>query len=159
MRNARLFIAAVALVACSKSESAKPDSAAAAAAAAPSAPAAVTAADMAAPVSGKVMAQGSDSVLTTFTCTAGTAPNTSKCVDAASPKDTINYTYTLSGADSVMFESAPFTPARPPKSPKVVNHVVGHLSGNKWTGTATQVLAAKPDSVVARLRWEGTKGQ
>ena len=159
MRNARLLIAAFSVVACAKSESAKPDSAAAAAAAAvPAAPPAVTAADMAAPVSGKVMPQNSDSVLFTFSCT-GASGNTTKCVGSNAPKDTITYTYTLSGADSVMFESAPFTPPTPPKSPKVVNHVVGHLSGNKWTGTAFGVLAAKPDSVLQRYRWEGTKGQ
>ena len=159
MRNARLFIAAVTLVACSKSESAKPDSAAAAAAAAPATPVAVTAADMAAPVSGKVMPQNSDSVLFTFTCASGATPNTTKCVNSNEPKDTVTYTYTLSGADSVIFESAPFTPTPPPKSPKLVNHVVGHLSGNKWTGTTVSVLASKPDSVVQRVRWEATKGQ
>jgi hypothetical protein len=157
MRNARLLIAAVSLVACSKSESAKPDSAAAAMAAAPAAPAGVTAADMAVSVSGKVMAQSSDSVLNTFTCAPGSAPNTSMCVNSA--KDTVNYTYTLTGADSVVFDSAPFTPKMPPKSPKMINHAVGHLAGGQWTGTATAVLAAKPDSVVQRTRWTATKSQ
>jgi hypothetical protein len=157
MHKARLLIAAVVLVACSKSESGKPDSAAAAAAATPPAPAAVTAADMAAPVNGKVMPTNSDSVLATFTCSAGSAPNTSVCVTSA--KDTVTYTYTLSGADSVVFESAPFTPKAPPKSPKVINHVVGHLAGNQWTGTAAQALASKPDSVIQRSRWTATKGQ
>jgi hypothetical protein len=158
MRNSRLFIAAISLVACSKSESAKPDSTPAMAAT-PAAPAAVTAADMAGTVSGKVMAQNSDSVLFAFTCISATTGNTTRCVGSNAPKDTVVYTYTLSGADSVMFESAPFTPSTPPKSPKLINHVVGHLSGNKWTGTAISVLAAKPDSVVVRERWEGTKGQ
>jgi hypothetical protein len=160
MSNARLFLAVAAVIAvaaCSKSESGKPDSAAAAAAATPSAPAAVTAADMAVPATGKVMPTNSDSVLDTFVCSAGSAPNTSVCVN--STKDTVTYTYTLSGADSVMFESAPFTPKAPPKSPKLINHVVGHLAGNQWTGTATSVLAAKPDSVVQRTRWTATKGQ
>jgi hypothetical protein len=158
MHNSRLLIAAISLVACSKSESAKPDSTPAMAAT-PAAPAAVTAADMAAPVSGKVMPLNSDSVLFTFACATAATPNTTKCVGSNAPKDTVTYTYTLSGADSVMFESAPFTPSTPPKSPKLVNHVVGHLAGNKWTGTATSVLAAKPDSVIQRTRWEGTKGQ
>jgi len=158
MRNTRLLIAAISLVACAKSESAKTDSAAAMSAA-PTAPAAVTAADMASTVNGKVMAQGSDSVLSTFTCSPGTAANTTRCVDPAAPKDTVNYTYTLTGADSVMFESAPFTPPTPPKSPKLINHVVGHLAGNQWTGTTVSVLAAKPDSVVQRTRWTATKAQ
>jgi hypothetical protein len=156
MRYAGVLIAVVSLVACSKSESAKPDSAAATAAT-PAAPTGVTAADMAAPVSGKVMATNSDSVLGTFTCSPGSGANTSVCVN--STKDTVNYTYTLTGADSVVFESAPFTPKLPPKSPKMINHVVGHLAGGQWTGTATAVLAAKPDSVVQRSRWTATKGQ
>jgi hypothetical protein len=159
MRKTALLIAGVSLAACAKTESAKTDSAAAMAAAAPAAPAAVTAADMAGSVSGKVMPPNSDSVLFTFACASAPAGNTTKCVGSNAPKDTITYTYTLSGADSVMFESAPFTPSTPPKSPKLINHVVGHLSGNKWTGTAISVLAAKPDSVVQRTRWEGTKGQ
>ena len=159
MRKGRLFIAAVSLVACAKSESAKTDSAAAPAAAAPAAPAAVTAADMAGTVNGKVMAQNSDSVITTFTCTAAATGNVTRCVNAAAPKDTTKYTYTLSGADSVTFVSDPYTPPAPPKSPKVVDHVVGHLAGNKWTGTTVTVLASKPDSVVNRTRWEATKGQ
>jgi hypothetical protein len=159
MRRAAVLIAAVAFAACAKTESAKTDSAAAMAAAAPAAPAAVTAADLAGTISGKVMPLNSDSVLFTFTCANAPAASTSKCVGSNAPKDTITYTYTLSGADSVMFESAPFTPPTPPKSPKLINHVVGHLAAGKWTGTATSVLAAKPDSVVQRTRFEATKGQ
>lgn len=156
MRQATLLIAAASLVACAKTESAKPDSAAGAAAA-PAAPAAVTAADMAGGVSGKVMAQASDSVLFTFTCTSAPAASTTKCVNSSAPKDTITYTYTLSGADSVMFTSAPYTPPAPPKSPKLIDHVVGHLAASKWTGTTVTVLASKPDSVFMRTRWEATK--
>lgn len=157
MRNARLLIAAVSLVACSKSESAKPDSAASAAA--PAAPAAVTAADIVGTVNGKIMPQNSDSVLATFTCTAPATGNVTRCVNSIAPKDTINYAYTLSGADSVMFTSDPYTPPAPPKSPKLIDHVVGRLSGNKWTGTTVSVLASKPDSVMNRVRWEATKAQ
>jgi hypothetical protein len=158
MRNARLLIAAVSLVACSKSESAKSDSTPAMAAT-PAAPAAVTAADMAGTVNGKIMPQNSDSVLATFTCTAPATGNVTRCVNSAAPKDTTNYAYTLSGADSVMFTSDPYTPPAPPKSPKLIDHVVGRLSGNKWTGTTVSVLASKPDSVVSRVRWEATKAQ
>lgn len=156
MRNSLLFIAAISLVACSKSESAKPDTTAAMAAK-PAAPAAVTAADMAGTVNGKVMPLNSDSVVATFTCAPGSGPNTTVCIN--STKDTVNYTYTLTGADSVVFESAPFTPKMPPKSPKLIDHVVGHLAAGQWTGTAASVLAAKPDSVIQRTRWTATKGQ
>ena len=157
MRKAASLIAAVSLVACAKTESAKTDSTAAMAAAAPAAPAAVTAADMTGGVSGKVMPQTGDSVLFTFTCTNTPTANTSKCVGSNAPKDTITYTYTLSGADSVMFTSAAYTPPTPPKSPKLIDHVVGHLAAGKWTGTTVTVLASKPDSVFMRTRWEGTK--
>jgi hypothetical protein len=81
----------------------------------------------------------------------------SRCSNSSAPKDTTAYTYTLSGADSVMWTSAPYTPPAPPKSPKAVDHVVGRLSGGKWAGTVVTVLASKPDSVVARTRWTATK--
>lgn len=158
MRQATLLIVAASLVACAKSESAKTDSAAAMSAA-PAAPAAVTAADIVGTVNGKIMPQNSDSVLATFTCTAPATGSVTRCVNSAAPKDTTNYAFTLSGADSVMFTSDPYTPPAPPKSPKLIDHVVGRLSGNKWTGTTVSVLASKPDSVVSRVRWEATKAQ
>jgi len=160
MRKGRLLIAAVALAACAKNEAAKTDSAApAAAAATPAAPTAVTAADMVGTVNGKVMAQNSDSVLSNFTCTTAATGTVSKCVNGSAPKDTVDYTYTLSGADSVTWTSAAHTPPVPPKSPKVIDHVTGRLAAGKWTGTIVTVLASKPDSVLSRTRWEATKTQ
>jgi len=157
MRNARLLIATVSLVACAKTETAKTDSAAPAAAAAP-APAALTAADLVGTVSGKIMAPPNDSVVSTFVCTTAAGSSVSKCVNAAAPKDTVDYTYTLSG-DSVMWVSAAHTPPTPPKAPKQIDHVVGRLSGNTWTGTVVSMLASKPDSVLAKVKWEATKTQ
>jgi len=157
MRNARLLIAAVSLVACAKNEAAKTDTAAPAAAAAAPAPTVVTAADInGKTVNGQAMAEKSDSVLFKFTCTTPATGNVSMCVNLSAPKDTTAYTFTLSGADSVMWTSAAYAPPAPPKSPKVIDHVVGRLSGGKWTGTTVTVLASKPDSVVARGRWEAT---
>lgn len=158
MRTGRLLIAAVSLVACAKSEAGKTDSAAAMAST-PAAPAAVTATDMAGTVNGKIMAQNSDSVLATFSCTTTPAESVSRCVNSQAPKDTTAYTYTLSGTDSVTWTSAAYTPPMPPKSPKMIDHVVGRLAGTKWTGTVVTVLASKPDSVVSRTRWEATKAQ
>jgi len=155
MRNARLLIATVSLVACAKTETPKADSAAPAAAAAPAGPAALTAADLVGTVSGKIMAPPNDSVVSTFVCTTAAGSNVSKCVNAAAPKDTVDYTYTLS-ADSVMWVSAAHTP---PKAPKQIDHVVGRLSGNTWTGTVVTVLASKPDSVLAKVKFEATKTQ
>jgi hypothetical protein len=156
MRKTFLVLGAASLVACAKKDAGVADSSAAAAAAAPAAPAALTEADLVGTWNGQSMPQSSDSVLAKWTCVQPATGNQSKCVDAAAPKDTTVYTYTLSG-DSVMFTSAAYTPPAPPKSPKVIDHVVGRKSGDKWSGTAVTVLASKPDSVVLRTRWEATK--
>jgi hypothetical protein len=159
MRRILLAVGAASLVACAKKDAGVADSSAAAAAAtpaAPAAPAALTEADLVGTFTGQSMPQSSDSVLARWTCVQPPTGNQSKCVDAAAPKDTNVYTYTLSG-DSVMFTSAAYTPPAPPKSPKVIDHVVGRKSGDKWVGTAVTVLASKPDSIVMRTRWEATK--
>jgi hypothetical protein len=155
MRKDVLLMAALALVACAKAETANTDSSAAAAA--PPPPAAVTAADLVGTFNGQVMAQDSDSVLFRFTCVQPPTGAESKCVSDAAPKDTTVYTYTLSGADSVMWTSAAYKPPTPPRSPQLIDHVVGRMSGGKWSGTTVTVLASKPDSVVMRTRWEATK--
>jgi hypothetical protein len=158
MRKVFLLIAALPFIACAKKEAAVSDSAAAAAAAAAAPPAApaLTAADIVGTWTGTSMAQASDSVLGHWTCVQAAAGNVSRCVDAAAPKDTIAYTYTISG-DSVMWTSAAYKPPQPPKSPQVIDHVVGRTAGGKWSGTSVTVLASKPDSVLMRTRWEATK--
>ncbi len=153
MRRVALLIAAASLAACAKTETAKTDSAAMAA---PPSPPALSAADVAGTMNGQVMAQNSDSVLDHFSCMTAPTGNESRCVGQSAPKDTTVYTYTLS-ADSVMWTSAPYAPPTPPKSPELIDHVVGRLSGGTWTGTVVSVLAAKPDSVVMRARWQATK--
>jgi hypothetical protein len=155
MRKIFLLIAAVSFVACAKKENAASDSSAAAAAAAPPAPAAITEADLRGTFTGMSMAEGSDSVIARWTCT-NEGTGTDKCVDAAAPKDTITYTHTID-ADSVMWTSAPYKPPQPPKSPQVIDKVVGRMSGGKWVGTFVTTLVSKPDSVVMRGRWEATK--
>jgi len=156
MRKTFLLIGAASFVACAKKEGGVADSSAAAAAAPAPAPAALTAADLVGTWNGQSMAQGSDSVIARWTCVQPATGNESKCVDAAAPKDTSVYTYTISG-DSVMFTSAAYTPPAPPKSPKVIDHVVGRKAEDKWMGTSVTTLASKPDSVVMRTRWEATK--
>ena len=155
MRKTFLLIGAVSFVACAKKEAGVADSSAAAAPA-PAAPAALTPADLVGTWNGQSMAQGSDSVIARWTCVQPATGNESKCVDAAAPKDTTVYTYTISG-DSVMLTSAAYTPPAPPKSPQVIDHVVGRKAGDKWMGTSVTTLASKPDSVVMRARWEATK--
>lgn len=158
MRITPLLVAAVSLAACAKPEAAKTDSAAPTAAS-PAAPAALTAADVAGTVNGKIMPQNADSVIFTFVCVTPATGNVSRCTNSMTPNDTTSYTYALSGADSVTWTSDAYTPPTPPKSPKVIDHVVGRMSRGKWTGTVTTVLASKPDSVVSRARWEATKTQ
>src|SRR5215468_10519779 len=99
IRKAGLLIAAASLVACAKNETPKADTAAPAAAAAPAAPATVTAADIVGVINGKVLAEKSDSVLATFTCSTAQGATASRCVNALTPKDTVDYAFTLSGAD------------------------------------------------------------
>jgi hypothetical protein len=155
MRNISLLIAAGSFIACAKKEAAPSDTAAAAPAAAP-APPAITAADLVGTWNGQSMPAGSDSVVARWTCIQPATGNASKCVDAAAPKDTVIYTYTLS-ADSVLLTSAPYKPPKPPKSPMVIDHIVGRMSGGKFMGTAVTTLASKPDSVLMRGHWEATK--
>jgi hypothetical protein len=155
MPKGGFLIAAVALVACTKTETAKTDSAAAAAAAPPP-PAAITAADLVGTYTGQTMLETSDSVVARWICVQPPTGNEGYCVDNAAPKDTMRLTYTITG-DSVMWTSKPYKPPMPPKSPEVIDHIVGRMSGGKWSGTSVSVLASKPDSVVMRTRWEATK--
>jgi hypothetical protein len=70
--------------------------------------------------------------------------------------DTVVYTRTFD-ADSLMATSAPFTPPQPPGSAPVINRAVGRLVDGKLMGTFVTTLAATPDSVVMRGRWEATR--
>ena len=135
------------LIACSKGETPAADSAAAAA------PPALTEADVAGNWSGNLMAEGSDSVVATWSdqCGAGTC----KLVVASAPNDTILNTYTISG-DSVMYSSAAH------KDPMaggamVTDGGVARITGNQISGNGIVRLADKPDSVVMRYRFTGTK--
>jgi len=145
-----LAVAVVAIVACAKSETGSADTAAMAAAPAP-----LTAADLDGTWSGVSMAEFSDSVTNRWTVFRGATESEVNLVVEGS-KDTITYTRTLD-ADSLVAMSAPFTPPTPPKSPQVIVRSVGRLMGGKLVGTAVTMLAAKPDSVISRGRWEATR--
>jgi hypothetical protein len=61
-------------------------------------------------------------------------------------------------ADSLISTSSPYTARDLPGTPTVTFRSVGRLTGpGQMSGTATLLLASKPDSVVARVRWEATK--
>ena len=141
-----------ALLACAKTEEAPADSAATTPAPA-AAPAAITDADVSGTWTGQAKIAGTDSTFAHFsiTCGAGTCRSTS----TESPKDTIASTYVLA-ADSSTGTSTPYADPTM-KGAKVVDHWVAKPSGNQVTGHGWMTLADKPDSVLMRYTFTGTK--
>ena len=135
------------LVACGGSETPPADSAAAAA------PPMLTEADVAGTWTGNFMVEGSDSVVATWTdvCSAGTC----RLVTSAAPNDTVTLSYTIAG-DSTMFTAGPYKDAMAGGA-MVTDAGVARISGNQITGSGMIRLADKPDSVVMRYRFTGTK--
>jgi hypothetical protein len=150
MRNV-MFLAAV-LVACSKAETPAADTGVAAAASV--APTPLTAADIAGNWSGTSMTEGSDSVVNRWTAVRVSDSTGKLAMQGA--KDSIPYTVTYA-ADSMVATSAAHADPAAPRGPKVVFRSVGRLRDGRLVGTSTTTLAAKPDSVVGRTRWEATK--
>jgi hypothetical protein len=138
------------LIACSPKEQPATDTAAMAAAA----PAALTAADLAGAWNGVTFAAGSDSVLVRWTVVSATGMESKGIMEGQA--DSLTYTHTFD-ADSFVATSAPYPDSALPGKPEVVARAVGRLVDGKLQGTATQVLASKPDSVLSRSRWEATK--
>ena len=133
------------LFACAKEEAPPADSAAAS-------PAAATDADFAGNWSASLMPEGSDSVLTTATYTCGSG--SCRFVSALAPKDTVAFTYTISG-DSAMYSAAAYKDAQ--SGAMVTNSGVSRVSGNSASGSGMVRLADKPDSVVLRYHFRATK--
>jgi len=148
----KLLLLPLVLWACSGSKEAPANAAAAA-------PAALMAADVVGSYAGTTMANGTDSVLSTWTsiATADSAGALSgKLMDAKAPTDSVAFTGVLS-ADSVVWSSAPFMPAGAPAgSPQMKWIAVGRAAGNAWTGTAVTMIAAT-DSVVQNSHWTATR--
>jgi hypothetical protein len=118
------------------------------------APAALTEADVAGTWTGTAMMEGTDSVFAHWTnaCGGGACRFTS----TEAPKDTIAQTYVLA-ADSMVGTSAAYA-ATDMKGVMVTDSWVARLVGGQVTGTGMLKLADKPDSVVMRYRFTGTKG-
>lgn len=120
----------------------------------------LTVADVTGTYEGVTMAEGSDSVVSTWTVwlsadDAGGAAG--KIVNHAAPMDTVTFTETISG-DSMIGASSTYVPAGSPAgSPEVHWTSVGRVaSGNEWTGTVV-VMMAGTDSVIQRSKWKGTR--
>ena len=143
----RLILAVPFIFACAKGETPPADSAVAA-------PAVMTEADIAGTWTGTAMAEGTDSVVAHWTqvCAAGTCRGTS----TENPKDTVVSTYVIAG-DSSAGTSTPQADPAVAGGATVVDHWVGRVSGNQVMGTGRFTLADKPDSVVMRYRFSGTK--
>jgi hypothetical protein len=156
-RFAKLIPLVVALIACTKSETPATDTAAAVAPepAPAETPVSVTDAEVSGTWTGTSSATGSDSVMSHWTqvCASGSCKGTS-----TESKATIESTYTLAG-DSAVGVSKPFNGEGAMKGQKLVDHWTVHFSGGNATGTGMMALASKPDSVVARYTFTGSKKQ
>lgn len=151
MRKAILLAAL--LVACAKPETPPSDTAAAAVAPAP--PPKLTAADFAGTWTGESKAVGSDSVTSKWVIKS--TSDSTGALTYAGTTTTVAYTTRFDG-DSAMARSAAFVPPSAKKgAPKVQFQSVARVVGGKLVGTVATVLAAKPDSVIARGTFEATK--
>ena len=135
------------LIACARAETPPADSAAAA-------PAALTDADVAGNWSGTFHIEGDTAAVSAHwsdVCGAGTC----RLTTAENPKDTVTVTYVLEG-DSVRYNAAAH--ADPAFGGAMVTDAgVARISGGQINGNGVISLAEKPDSVLARYRFTGTK--
>ena len=145
-----LIPAMVAVVACAKKEAPPADTTQTEAAVAPAPAPALTQADVEGTWKGTSNPMGSDSVISRWTdvCKAGTCEGTSSNVK-------VHYTYTVA-ADSSVGVSKPYT-APSVKGGKVIDTWVARIQGDSVTGTGAMTLASKPDSVVMRYRFAGSR--
>jgi hypothetical protein len=125
----------------------------------PAGPAPLTVTDVTGAYVGSTMANGTDSVLSSWTSVAMTNASgglEGRLMDAKAPTDSVAFTGVLSG-DSVIWSSAPYLPAGAAAgSPQLKWVATGHVTGNAWTGTAITMIAAT-DSVVQNSRWTATR--
>jgi hypothetical protein len=141
-----LAAAVLLLASCAKSEQPATDTPAAAASAA------LADADFSGTWVGTAKLEGTDSVFLHWTqvCNAGTCTGTTQ-----EAPDTVSSTYTID-ADSAHGVSQPF--ADPTAGGvRVIDHWISRPKGASITGHGWSTLADKPDSVVMRYTFEGTR--
>lgn len=149
----KIFLLAAVLAACAKTETKPVDTAAPAMA--PAAPTPLTAADLAGTWNGTTKNAGSDSVLAKWTVKSTSDSTGTLTYDGT--KVTVPFKTTF-GGDSSVATSEPYTPPSAKKgSPKVRFISVGRIKDGQLQGTATVVLASKPDSVLAHHTFSATK--
>lgn len=146
-----MLLAALTVVACASPEA---DKAAMDSAAMAAGPAPLTATDLTGTWAGTSWAEGTDSIVGTFTVISETGTD-SKAKLSAVP-DTIHAMHAFD-ADSVVATSMPYVDPTIPNKPQVTFRAVGRMMGGKLVGTSAVMLASKPDSVLGRIRYEMTK--
>lgn len=144
-----LGVLALVLLGCAKEEQSAADTTAMA-----MGPAALAEADVAGTWTGTMKADGSDSVIVHWTqvCASGACQGTA----TEMPGVTIPSTYAI-GADSAMGKTSPYKDATLGGA-NVIDNWVLRLSGpGKITGRGWIVLAERPDSVLLRYSFEGSR--
>jgi len=149
MRYLSLVAAAALCWACAPKEAPPADTMAVA----PS-PAALTAEQLQGTWSGTSMAENSDSVTSRWTTKRTGDGTTELTLEGSTTPIKFSMTY---DADSVHAISEPTPAPGMTDGPKLVFHSIGRLVDGKLKGTSWQTLADKPDSVVARGRWEASR--
>jgi hypothetical protein len=150
----KVFLLALIVAACAKKEQPATDTTTPAPPPPPPPPPALTAADVKGTWNGEAKREG-DTTTTKWTVTSVT-DSTSKITFAAN-KATVDFS-TKFDADSMIATSKPYNdPALPKGAPKVTFRSIGRLKDGKLVGTATIMLASKPDSVLGKSTWEATK--
>ncbi len=142
----RRFVFAVPfIIACGGAETPPPDSSA-------MAPAALTEAEVAGTWTGTAMAEGTDSVFLHWTqvCGGGTCRGTNQ-----ESTDTAIATYVIE-ADSSRGVTQPYA-EKTMGGIMVTDNWVARVSGNQVTGTGMIKLADRPDSVLMRYRFTGSR--
>lgn len=154
-RLVKLIPVVAVLVACTKSATPTTDTATAMVPEPAAAPVVISEADVSGTWTGTSNAMGSDSVMSHWTqvCASGTCKGTS-----TESKATIASTYTLAG-DSAVGVSKPFDAEGAMKGQKLVDHWTTHFNGVNVTGSGMMTLASRPDSVVVRYTFTGSKKQ
>jgi hypothetical protein len=151
MRRVALVVGAALMLGCAKKEA--PPAEPPAPPPPPPAPAPIALADVAGTWTVKVMPEGSDTTLVTYTLVA-TADTTGWTMTF--PKRKAIPMHVMTSADSIIVDVGPFESALR-KGVQVTTHGSMHLAGGMLTGTTTaHYKTTKPDSVV-NLRQSGTK--
>jgi hypothetical protein len=150
----KVFLLAMLVVACAKKEEPAADTTTPAPPPPPPPPPALTAADVKGTWNGTSKREG-DTTTTTWTVT--TVNDSTAKITFPKTKQTVEFA-TKFDADSMIGTSKAYSdPTLPKGTPKVIFRSVSRLKDGKLAGTATIMLASKPDSVVGKSTFEATK--